>query len=303
MGPTASGKTAAACALVERFDCEIVSVDSALVYRGLDIGTAKPNPDLLARYPHRLVDIRDPSESYSAGQFRDDALAAIDSITERRKIPLLVGGTGLYFRTLEHGIAALPASDERVRETLHQELSKTGVEALHEQLARVDPVSAARIHVRDKQRILRALEVYRLTGKSMSALWRDTSPPQFPFRTLRLVLAPRDRSWLHERIKRRFGEMLTAGFINEVAGLRERGDLSLRNAALRTVGYRAIWQYLNGDYSYDEMVERGIVATRQLAKRQFTWFRSVSDCSWVNSSDVDVLEQLAMALKLHLQYN
>ena len=303
MGPTASGKTAAACALVERFDCEIVSVDSALVYRGLDIGTAKPNPDLLARYPHRLVDIRDPSESYSAGQFRDDALAAIDSITERRKIPLLVGGTGLYFRTLEHGIAALPAGDERVRETLHQELSETGVEALHEQLARVDPGSAARIHVRDKQRILRALEVYRLTGKSMSALWRDTSPPQFPFRTLRLVLAPRDRSWLHERIKRRFGEMLTAGFINEVVGLRERGDLSLRNAALRTVGYRAIWQYLNGDYSYDEMVERGIVATRQLAKRQFTWFRSVSDCAWVNSSDTDALEQLAMALKLHLQYN
>jgi tRNA dimethylallyltransferase len=302
MGPTASGKTASACALVDRFNCEIVSVDSALVYRGLDIGTAKPNPAVLARYPHRLVDICDPAESYSAGQFRDDALRAVDAIISCGRTPLLVGGTGLYFRTLENGIAALPRSDEKVRLKLQQELQRVGLTVLHERLAQVDPASALRIHTHDTQRTLRALEVYELTGTPMSRHWQKAENGEFPFHALKLILAPSDRSWLHDRIRRRFGEMLAAGFINEVAGLRDRGDLSLENAALRTVGYRAVWNYLDGAYSYEEMVERGIIATRQLAKRQFTWFRGVSDGLWVDSSGADASEQLAIALKSHLQY-
>jgi tRNA dimethylallyltransferase len=303
MGPTASGKTAAACALVERFNCEIVSVDSALVYRGMDIGTAKPNPAVLARYPHWLVNIRDPAENYSAGQFRDDALAAIDSIARRGRTPLLVGGTGLYFRTLEHGITTLPKRNDRVRNNLQQELQEVGLSTLHLRLKQVDPVSAARIDAHDTQRILRALEVFEVAGTPMSTLWRTAKKSGFPFHALKLVLAPSERSWLHDRIRRRFSEMLAAGFVNEVAALRERGDLSLQYAALRTVGYRAIWHYLDGEYSYEEMVERGIVATRQLAKRQFTWFRGVSDSKWVDSDRENSIEQLAMALKLHLQYN
>ncbi len=300
MGPTASGKTEAACRLADRFDCEIISVDSAMVYRGLDIGTAKPTPGLLARYPHHLIDLRDPGEGYSAAQFRADALKKIEMIHRHGRIPLLVGGTGLYFRVLESGIADLPHGDAAVRERLEVELEKTGLAAMHARLAAVDPDSAARIHPNDPQRTLRALEVQELSGKPMSALIREAPRLSLPFKVTKLVLAPADRAWLHVRIAHRFHSMIAAGFINEVGALRDRGDLGPDNSALRAVGYRTIWRYLDGDYGFDEMVERGIVATRQLAKRQFTWFRAVSDALWFDSTDRDVDHHMDVALKRHI---
>ncbi|HJP35384.1 MAG: tRNA (adenosine(37)-N6)-dimethylallyltransferase MiaA [Gammaproteobacteria bacterium] len=301
MGPTASGKTAAACGLVDRFDCEIVSVDSALVYRGLDIGTAKPPPPVLAKYPHHLIDVRDPRESYSAAQFRRDALALITAIQARGRIPLLVGGTGLYFRVLEGGIAELPAGDPAVRGRLERELETGGLAAMHERLAAVDPESAARIHPHDTQRTLRALEVYEISGSPMSALLRGPSLPQLSFDIVKLVLAAADRAWLHQQIARRFRAMLAAGFINEVGALRDRGDLGLDKPALRAVGYRAIWRYLEGEYGFEAMVEHGIVATRQLAKRQLTWFRAVSDAEWFDSGRPGVVDALSVALKRHIK--
>ena len=301
MGPTASGKTAAACRLVDRFDCEIVSVDSALVYRGLDIGTAKPTPGLLAKYPHHLLDLCDPSDSYSAAQFRTDALKAIDGILHRGRLPLLVGGTGLYFRVLEEGIAELPQGDPAIRRRLEDESEKTNLASMHARLAAVDPDSAQRIHPHDTQRTLRALEVYELSGQPMSKLLRQTKLPPPPFSIVKLVLAPHDRAWLHDRIAQRFRAMLAAGFINEVGALRDRGDLSLDQPALRAVGYRAIWRYLEGEYQFEEMVEQGIIATRQLAKRQFTWFRGISDAEWLDSCAADIENQLAVALKRHIK--
>ncbi len=301
MGPTASGKTAVACRLVDRFDCEIVSVDSALVYRGLDIGTAKPTPALQHRYPHHLLDLCDPGERYSAAQFRNDAQALITSIRSRGRIPLLVGGTGLYFRVLEHGIAALPAGDAVVRQGLEDELASMGLAAMHTRLAAVDPASAERIHPHDQQRTLRALEIFAITGQPMSTLLANQALSPAPFSVIKLILAPQDRSVLHERIAQRFRGMLAAGFINEVGALRDRGDLSLERPALRAVGYRAIWHYLDGQYSFDEMVERAIIATRQLAKRQFTWFRAVDDAAWFDSSDPGLDRQLDVALKRHIK--
>lgn len=301
MGPTASGKTAAACRLVDRFDCEIVSVDSALVYRGLDIGTAKPTPGLQDRYPHHLLDLCDPTETYSAAQFRSDAQAVITSIRSRGRIPLLVGGTGLYFRVLEHGIAALPAGDVDVRQGLEDELAKMGLAAMHTRLAAVDPNSAQRIHPHDQQRTLRALEIFAITGRPMSDLLEQKPLPRAPFSVIKLILAPPDRSVLHDRIAQRFRAMLAAGFINEVGALRDRGDLSVDRPALRAVGYRAIWHYLDGQYRFDEMVERGIIATRQLAKRQFTWFRAIADASWFDSGDPGLERQLDVALKRHIK--
>jgi len=300
MGPTASGKTEAACHLADRFECEIVSVDSAMVYRGLDIGTAKPTPGLLAKYPHHLIDLRDPGEGYSAAQFRTDALKTIAAIHRRGRIPLLVGGTGLYFRVLESGISELPQGDPALRERLEVELEKTGLAAMHARLAAVDPDSAARIHPNDPQRTLRALEVHELSGVPMSALIRAAPLQRLPFKVTKLVLAPADRAWLHAAIARRFHTMLAAGFINEVGALRDRGDLGPDNQALRAVGYRAIWRYLEGAYGFDEMVERGIIATRQLAKRQFTWFRAVSDALRFDSQDGDIVHQLDVALKRHI---
>ena len=301
MGPTASGKTAAACRLVDRFDCEIVSVDSALVYRGLDIGTAKPTPALLQRYPHHLLDLCDPRESYSAAQFRDDAHALIASIRSRGRIPLLVGGTGLYFRVLEHGIAAVPAGDPDVRRGLEEELASTGLAAMHGRLTAIDPSSARRIHPNDQQRTLRALEIFAITGQPMSDLLRQKALPQAQFPIIKMILAPQDRGVLHARIAARFRGMLAAGFINEVGALRDRGDLSLDRPALRAVGYRVIWRYLAGHYRFDEMVERGIIATRQLAKRQLTWFRAISDASWFDSDDPGLERQLGVALKRHIE--
>jgi tRNA dimethylallyltransferase len=301
MGPTASGKTDAACRLVDRFGCEIVSVDSALVYRGLDIGTAKPTPGLLAKYPHHLIDLCDASESYSAARFRADAHAVIDEILGRGRIPLLVGGTGLYFRVLEDGIAELPNGDLDVRSRLENELARTSLAAMYARLAALDSDSAARIHPHDRQRTLRALEVYEISGQPMSVLLTQTPLPRAPFSVKKLILAPQDRRTLHDRIARRFRAMLAAGFINEVAALRDRGDLGLDQPALRAVGYRAIWHYLEGEYQFEEMVERGIIATRQLAKRQFTWFRAEVDALWFDSCDPDIDQQLAVAIKRHIK--
>ena len=301
MGPTASGKTAAACRLVDRFNCEIVSVDSALVYRGLDIGTAKPPPPLLARYPHHLINLCDASESYCAAQFREDALALIAAIHGRGRIPLLVGGTGLYFRVLEDGMAKLPPGDAAVRGRLEGELKTDGLAALHARLAAIDADSAARIHPHDPQRTLRALEVYEISGMPMSILLREARPPRLPFGVMKLVLAPADRAWLHQRIARRFRAMLGAGFINEVGALRDRADLGLDRPALRSVGYRAIWRYLEGEYGFETMVGHGIIATRQLAKRQFTWFRAVADAEWFDSARPDAVDALSVAIKRRIK--
>ncbi len=296
MGPTTSGKTAAACLLADRLEADIISVDSAMVYRGLDIGTAKPSPAVLGRYPHRLVDVCDPADTYSAARFRTDALAAIDSARTRGRVPLLVGGTGLYFRVLEAGIATLPDADAGIRARLDADLGRLGVEALHARLAGVDPDSAARIHPRDPQRVLRALEVYMAGGRAMSALLRDHAASPLPGPVLRFVLAPTDRGWLHERIARRFQAMLQAGFVNEVAALRQRQDLDLKLASLRAVGYRAVWRYLDGEYDFADMRERAVAATRQLAKRQFTWFRGVDGATWLDAQDARAAEKIAVAV-------
>ncbi len=273
MGPTASGKTGVAVELVRRLPLEIISVDSALVYRGMDIGTAKPEPAVLENAPHRLIDIRDPAEAYSAAEFRADALAAMAEITAAGRIPLLVGGTFLYFRALEQGLSKMPAAVPEIRARLEAEARREGLEALHARLARVDPVSAERIHVTDPQRILRALEVYQQTGEPMSALHARGRSAALPYRLLKLALLPQDRALLHARIAARFDSMLAAGLIEEVRCLFQRGDLSPELPALRAVGYRQVWTYLAGEISREELPERAIVATRQYARRQLTWLR------------------------------
>ena len=274
MGPTASGKTGLAVELAKRFPFEIISVDSALVYRGMDIGTAKPAAAVLAQTPHRLIDIRDPSEPYSAAEFRADALAGMAEITAAGHIPLLVGGTFLYFRALQQGLSDMPAADPEVRARLETEARHQGWEQLHARLAQVDPVSAARIHTTDPQRIQRALEVYEISGQPMSALHARQPKQDLPYRLLKLALIPEDRAVLHGRIQQRFDAMLAAGFLDEVARLFKRGDLTAELPALRAVGYRQAWALLAGETGYDAMVEQAIVATRQYAKRQLTWLRS-----------------------------
>lgn len=277
MGPTASGKTALACTLADRFPVDLVSVDSALVYRGLDIGSAKPDAATLARYPHALIDIRDPAQPYSAADFRTDACAAMAAISARGRIPLLVGGTGLYFRALQQGLSALPEADPAVRERLGAEAAERGWPALHARLAEVDPVAAARIGPNDAQRIQRALEVFELTGRPLSELQGAQSRQRFPWRVLKLALLPADRAPLHARIAERFDAMLRAGFLDEVRALRARGNLHADLPAIRAVGYRQAWQHLDGQFDVAELRDRGIFATRQLAKRQITWLRSELD--------------------------
>lgn len=277
MGPTASGKTALACALSDRFPVELVSVDSALVYRGLDIGSAKPDAATLARYPHALIDIRDPAQPYSAADFRGDAMAAMQAITARGKVPLLVGGTGLYFRALQQGLSRLPEADPAVRERLTAQAAVEGWPALHARLAVIDPAAAARIGPNDAQRVQRALEVYELTGQPLSQQQQGGSGERFPWRVLKLALLPTDRSPLHARIAERFDAMLAAGFIDEVRTLRKRGDLHADLPAIRAVGYRQAWDYLDGQTNAADFRDRGVFATRQLAKRQITWLRSEWD--------------------------
>ncbi len=283
MGPTASGKTALAVELVKRIPCEIISVDSAMVYRGMDIGTAKPGPEVLAVAPHRLIDILDPAEAYSAARFRDDALKEMEQIHRQGRLPVLVGGTGLYYRALEQGLSAMPEADPEVRAQLENELEDNGLAALHARLAEVDPVAAARIHPNDPQRIQRALEVYEITGRPMTD-WHGEgreAPPQWDF--IKLVLAPVEREELHGRIAVRFQQMLEQGFLDEVRGLYARGDLHADMPSMRAVGYRQAWAHLDGQLKFDEFVERGIIATRQYAKRQFTWLRSERNVRWLDA--------------------
>lgn len=286
MGPTASGKTALALEWAERFGGEIVSVDSALVYRRLDIGAAKPTADERARVRHHLIDLREPWQPYSAAEFADAARQALADIVARGRLPILAGGTGLYFHALLHGLSPMPEADPQVRAQLASEADERGWAALHAELAAVDPQAAARIHATDAQRIQRALEVYRLSGRNISDWRRDRAQtPRLPLRVLKLVLAPDDRAELHARIERRFDLMLAEGFLDEVRGLRALPQLQaqprpLELPALRAVGYRQAWEHLDGATTAAEFRDRGIFATRQLAKRQLTWLRGELDAQW-----------------------
>jgi len=299
MGPTASGKTALACALAERFPLELISVDSALVYRGLDIGSAKPDAATLARHPHRLIDIRDPDQPYSAGEFRHDALREMASITAAARVPLLVGGTGLYFRALMRGFSDLPAAHPELRERLQAELERHGLGALHARMAQLDPLAASRIRASDTQRVLRALEVMALSGRPLSELQQGRAEPP-PYRLLKLALVPVERAPLHARIAERFDAMLAGGLIEEVQGLRARGNLHADLPALRAVGYRQVWQYLAGELSLAELRDRGIFATRQLAKRQITMLRAELDARWLDPEREDAHTRASDALQLFL---
>lgn len=285
MGPTASGKSAYALELAQRLDGEIVSVDSALVYRGLDIGAAKPTREELMQVPHHLIDLREPWQPYSAAEFALDARKAIDAIVAKGKLPILAGGTGLYFRALLDGLAEMPDADEAMRAAIAAEADERGWAALHAELAQVDPAAAARIHATDAQRIQRALEVYRLSGKPISAWQREAQRTRLPLKILKLALSPPQRAVLHERIERRFDAMLDAGFLDEVRVLRALPELAahprpLDLPALRAVGYRQAWEYLDGDCDAATFRDRAIAATRQLAKRQFTWLRGELDARW-----------------------
>lgn len=299
MGPTASGKTALACALAQAFPLRLVSVDSALVYRGLDIGAAKPDAATLARHPHALLDIRDPSQPYSASLFRDDALAAMARITSEAHVPLLVGGTGLYFRALEQGLSDLPDADAGLRARIAEDARLHGWPALHARLQQLDPSAAARIRPNDAQRIQRALEVIELSGRPLSEQ-QGRARVKFPYRLLKLALVPADRNALRERIARRFDGMLAAGFLDEVRRLRARGDLHPELPALRAVGYRQAWQHLQGEINAREFRERAIFATNQLAKRQLTWLRHEVDARSLDPDRGDPFAAAASALELFL---
>jgi tRNA dimethylallyltransferase len=297
MGPTASGKTDLALALHERLPLDIVSVDSAMVYRGMDIGTAKPSREVLTRVPHRLIDICDPAEAYSAGRFRADAREAIRDIHAAGRIPLLVGGTGLYFRSLEQGFSRLPPSDPAVRDALEEEADLKGWKQMYALLAQIDPISAKKIHPNDPQRIQRALEVYRITGRPLSSLVGGGREGGLDSPLIKLVVAPAERSRLHEVIRRRFLGMLEAELMAEVRCLYERGDLHAGLPAMRLVGYRQAWQYLAGELDYNSMINKAITATRQLAKRQLTWLRAEPDARWFNSDSGRLEERVLNFLR------
>ncbi len=290
MGPTASGKTALAISLRKRLPVELISVDSALIYRGMDIGTAKPSEDELAQAPHRLLDIRDPAESYSAAEFRRDALAEMAEITRNGKIPLLVGGTMLYFKALLEGLSPLPAADPAVRQRIEQMAGEQGWEALHRQLCEIDPVAGNRIHPNDPQRLSRALEVFFISGKTLTELTK-TSGEALPYDVYQFAIAPSSRELIHQRIALRFEQMLQSGFEAEARALFARGDLHTDMPSIRCVGYRQMWSYLSGEIDYNEMVYRGICATRQLAKRQITWLRGWSDVHWLDSDKPDSAQE------------
>ncbi len=300
MGPTAAGKTDLAIELARVLPCELVSVDSALIYRDMDIGTAKPDKATLAEFPHRLIDIRDPAESYSAAEFRADALTAMAEITARGRIPLLVGGTMLYFKALLEGLAEMPSADAALRAELEARAQAEGWAVLHAELRAVDPESAARIHPNDPQRLIRALEVYHLSGQSMTVHRQRQATEntaggasalrQFPYTVAQLAIAPAQRQLLHERIALRFRLMLEQGLVAEVERLRQRSDLHVGLPSIRAVGYRQVWDHLDGKLDAVQMQERGIIATRQLAKRQFTWLRGwQQDVHWLDSADCDNL--------------
>ncbi|HSH48839.1 MAG TPA: tRNA (adenosine(37)-N6)-dimethylallyltransferase MiaA [Halomonas sp.] len=299
MGPTAAGKTDLAIALHERLGAELISVDSAMVYRGLDIGSAKPGADELAWAPHRLIDIRDPAEPYSAAEFRQEARREMRAISEAGGLPLLVGGTMLYFNRLLRGVANLPEAQPALRAELEEQAERLGLAALHEELARVDPVAARRIHPNDPQRLMRALEVYRHSGRSLTELWQEQRAETFPWRVLTIGLAPADRGLLHRRIAERFDSMLAAGLLDEVARLKAREDLHPHLPSMKSVGYRQAWRYLDGEGDREEFRRRTIVATRQLAKRQLTWMRSWPGLVWVDPVRDDAWNRVAKLVREH----
>ena len=300
MGPTASGKTAVATAIAEKLPCEIISVDSAQIYRDMNIGTAKPEPELLARVPHHLIDIIEPHESYSAARFRDDALIAMREITERGNIPLLVGGTMLYFQALIEGLNELPEADPTIRLVIDSMADESGWPALHGELARVDPETAARLKPSDAQRIQRALEIYYLTNKPMSELLKKPKYVYFPYSAIKIALVPSEREELHDRIARRFEDMLELGLITELRKLREQYALELTMPSMRCVGYRQVWEYLDGKFGLAALREKGVAATRQLAKRQLTWLRSMKDVTEFDCLAEDVADQVFACLQLRL---
>ncbi|MGO2137062.1 tRNA (adenosine(37)-N6)-dimethylallyltransferase MiaA [Marinobacter sp.] len=337
MGPTASGKTDLAMALCDKLPCDIISVDSAMIYRGMDIGTAKPTADELARAPHRLIDICEPVETYSAADFRRDALAEMDRISRAGRIPLLVGGTMMYFKALLHGMSGLPAANPELRKTLEAKAQRLGWSTLYEELQTIDPVAAKLIHPNNRQRLLRALEVVRLTGRPISAFWaadgsqHSQSSQQevgqqeagrqgiedytyftqwqadeattLPYTVTQLAMGPPERRVLHERIHQRFLNMLEAGFLDEVRALMGRGDLHPDLPSMRCVGYRQAWNHLAGVDDYDTFVSKGVAATRQLAKRQLTWLRKWSDLNWLDSEDRFIVEAALKKVRLRTTFS
>ena len=294
MGPTASGKTAAALAIAKSIPCEIISVDSALIYRGMDIGTAKPSDEERSQVPHHLIDILDPSLSYSVKQFRDDALRLIADIQARSKLPLLVGGTMLYFKALRDGLDDLPSADLALRSQLDMEITRHGTAALHARLRELDPITAERLNPNDTQRVQRAMEIILLSGQPMSSQLDKADKPEQPFELMSLALEPSDRKVLHERIAQRFDVMLSAkpGLIEETAALKQRSDLHIGLPSIRCVGYRQAWDYLDGKINRDNLREMGIAATRQLAKRQLTWLRSMPDRQVIDCLSSNPTEQI-----------
>lgn len=303
MGPTASGKTSVAIELTARFPFSIISVDSGMIYRGMDIGTAKPDKKQLAIAPHRLINILDPRESYSAAQFRHDAVREINDILQHGRIPLLVGGTMLYFKVLQQGISPLPSADASVRRKIANDAAEIGWKKMHERLQTIDPIAALRISPNDAQRIQRALEIYALTGKTMTDLCASNPPQALPYRIINIALAPaaeNARDILEEKISQRLHLMLQHGFVDEVAALRARGDLAPDMPSIRAVGYRQVWQYLDGAFNYEEMQQQIIIATRQLAKRQMTWLRSwQGEIEWFDSEDKNVAQNMQDFLNIH----
>lgn len=297
MGPTASGKTGLALDIAAKVESEVISVDSALVYKGMDIGTAKPTQEEQAGVVHHLIDIIDPAQSYSVSQFVNDTNALIGDILARGKVPILAGGTMMYFNALINGISPLPKSDEKIRDEITQQAQRLGWSKLHDELRGVDPISGERIHPNDPQRITRALEVYRSTGKTLTH-WQQQEGGKCPYNIAQFAIAPADRAVLHERIATRFDLMLEQGFENEVVKLYERSDLHEDLPSVRSVGYRQMWQYLDGQLSYAEMRERGIIATRQLAKRQLTWLRGWEQVTWLDTFANDNLTKITAKVTL-----
>lgn len=297
MGPTASGKTGLALEIAAKVDSEVISVDSALVYKGMDIGTAKPTQEEQEGVVHHLIDIIDPAESYSVSQFVNDTNALIGDILARGKVPILAGGTMMYFNALINGISPLPKSDEKIRDEITQQAQRLGWSKLHDELRGVDPISGERIHPNDPQRITRALEVYRTTGKTLTH-WQQQEGEKCPYNIAQFAIAPADRAVLHERIATRFDMMLEQGFEKEVVKLYERSDLHEDLPSIRSVGYRQMWQYLDGQLSYAEMRERGIIATRQLAKRQLTWLRGWEQVTWLDTFANDNLTKITAKVTL-----
>jgi len=296
MGPTASGKTALAMGLYDNLPVDIISVDSALVYNDMDIGTAKPTNDELKQYPHQLINMIDAAQSYSASDFCRDAMKAIAVSHANQRIPVLVGGTMMYFKSLIEGISPLPAANAEIRQQIEQEANDKGWESLHATLVEIDPVSAERIHQNDPQRLSRALEVYRITGKTLTEL-TEIKGKKLEGNILQFSLVPRDRSILHERIELRFNQMIAQGFEEEVVKLKKRQDLHLDLPSMRCVGYRQMWQYLEGDYNHEDMIYKGICATRQLAKRQLTWLRSWQGATHLTMEDENNLQQIISTIR------